>query len=161
MTDRPDSLTWFEFFQAANVGVMRNMQARRLKRPDNHGKDIRDIEGGWGPHIEGACAECLVAKTLNIYWEAVWREIDKSRGDVGDYQVRSTIRENGCLLLHPENPDEAEYILVVGLAPKQRIVGKIRGSEGKKDEYWRTDTGRPAFFVPQAKLTPLPERQAA
>jgi hypothetical protein len=154
-------LSFFELHQAANVGVMRNIQARRRERPDTYGKNVYDMEGGWGVHIEGAAAEMAVAKTLGIYWEGVWREIDRSRGDVGGYQVRSTLRRDGCLILHPSDDDLAMFVLVVGAAPKLRIAGQIRAVEGKQIEYWREGTGRPAFFVPQSKLTPLQERQAA
>jgi hypothetical protein len=148
-------LSFFELWQAAGVGAMRNIQARRRGRPDTYGKDVTGLEGGWGVHIEGAAAEMAVAKALGLYWEGVWSEIDRGRGDVGDYQVRHTLRDKGCLLLHPDDLDDAMFVLVTGVAPKLRIAGKIMGREGKDTRYWRTDTGRPAFFIPQGALTPL------
>lgn len=144
-------LTWFELWQAVGVGGMRNIQARRLGRPDTHGKDVAWVEGGWGPHIEGAAAEMALAKFTNSYYEGVWTEIDRQRPDVGDLHVRSTNRENGCLILH-EADVSGRYVLMVGMAPKFRIAGWINAGEGKVEQYWRTDTGRPAYFVPQGAL---------
>jgi hypothetical protein len=33
-----------------------------------------------------------------------------------------------------------------------KIVGWIRGRDGKKKEYWWEGTGRPAYFIPQNVL---------
>lgn len=148
------TLSFFELWQAVQVGGMRNIEARRRGRPDTYGKNVSEMEGGWGVHIEGAAAEMAVAKSLNNYYEGVWREIDRSRGDVGRVQVRSTMRANGCLILHPEDNDEHVFYLVTGIAPTFRIVGSILAARGKVDRFWRTDTGRPAFFVPQSELSP-------
>lgn len=145
-------LSYFELWQAVQVGAMRNLQARRRGRPDNYGKDVTQMEGGWGVHIEGAAAEMAVAKFRGAYWDGVWTEIDRERADVADVQVRSTMRENGCLILHREDRDDALFFLVVGVAPRFRIAGCIRASEGKQERFWRIDTGRPAYFVPQSEL---------
>lgn len=148
-------LTWHELSLAAAAGVRRNLEARRLGRPDTYGKDVSQMEGGWGVHIEGAAAEMAVAKATGSYWDPVWSEIDRSRGDVGRYQVRSTMRENGCLILHPQDRDEDTFVLVTGIAPEFVIRGCILARDGKDERHWRTDTGRPAFFVPQAALFPI------
>lgn len=157
-------LTYFELWQAVQVGAMRNLQARRRGRPDTYGKDVTHMEGGWGIHIEGAAAEMAVAKMLNVYHDGVWAEIDRMRSDVGGLdrgarvQVRSTMREDGCLILHPEDNDRDIFYLVVGVAPRFRVAGALLAFNGKKERFWRTNTGRPAFFVPQSELGPPFER---
>jgi hypothetical protein len=146
------TLSFFELWQAVQVGAMRNLQARRRARPDTHGKDVSKMDGGWGLHIEGAAAEMAVAKMRGAYWDGVWSEIDRERDDVAGIQVRSTTRNNGCLILHPSDNDRDLFYLAVGMAPTFRIAGMIRAAHGKREEFWRTDTGRPAFFVPQSAL---------
>lgn len=155
------NLTWHELSLAAAAGVRRNLEARRKGRPDTYGKDVSQMEGGWGVHIEGAAAEMAVAKACGRYWDPVWSEIDRTRGDIGQLQVRSTMRPNGCLLLHPEDSDESMFVLVTGIAPNFQIRGCIRGHQGKQEQHWRTDTGRPAFFVPQRALQPVELLQGA
>lgn len=154
------TLSFFELWQAVQVGAMRNLQARRRGRPDTHGKDVSKMDGGWGLHIEGAAAEMAVAKATGRYWDGVWNEIDRSRDDVAGIQVRSTTRDNGCLILHQSDNDNDVFYLVVGLAPRFRLAGCIRASDGKDQRFWRTDTGRPAFFVPQSELSPVIDGRA-
>lgn len=144
------SLTDYELRLAAHAGVERQLEALRLGRQDNHGF----AGAGWDLHIEGACAEVAVAKATGRYWDAVVRRPEDLAGDVGrGLQVRSTRRSNGCLIIHPTDPDEAAFVLVVAAPPAFNIIGWIRGREAKRDEWWREDTGRPAFFVPQGGLT--------
>lgn len=146
---------------AAAAGCQRNIQALARRRPDTHGKDVAALGGGWNLHVEGACAELAVAKLEGCYWEPVWRQIDRDRDDLSGWQVRSTSRPNGSLLLHAEDPDAGRFVLVVGLAPKFQVVGWTLGKLGKRPEFWRTDTGRPAFFVPPSALQRFPEAMAA
>jgi hypothetical protein len=57
--------------------------------------------------------------------------------------------------VHDRDKDDDLFILVTGTAPSFRIAGCIMGRDAKRSEFWRTDTGRPAYFVPQDVLTPL------
>jgi hypothetical protein len=145
-------LTEHQLRQAAQAGVERQILAIRNGRRDSHG-----FEGdGWGLHIEGACAELAVAKCRNKFWEAVVDVPEGLEGDVGRAQVRSTRRASGCLLVHPDDPDPAPFVLVIVRSPYEYdVVGWIEGRNAKREEWWRTDTGRPAFFVPQSALNPL------
>lgn len=151
-------LTWHEVSLAAIAGCQRNVQGMARGRPLAFGADP---EAAWSIHIEGACAELAVAKATNSYWEPVWAQTDDQRDDIEGWQVRSTPRRSGCLLIHQTDPDEARFVLVVGTAPTFRIAGWIVGREAKRLEFWRTDTGRPAFFVPQSALQPFSTAVAA
>ncbi len=75
---------------------------------------------------------------------------------VGDYWIRSTARERGCLLLHPDDDSKEQFVLLIGYGHTWGIAGWCYGADGQCPRYWRTDTGRPAFFVPQRALRAWP-----
>lgn len=144
---------------AYRAGLARSDAARR--RGGKH------VYGGFplGPEAqrkwdaESAVAEALVARTLDREWLSDGLVPDKvDVGDVaGGLSVRWTERPNGSLILHPEDPDELIGVLVVGVAPEQRVAGWIPVADGKREELWRTDVRYPAFFVPQRLLRTIEE----
>jgi hypothetical protein len=60
------TLTGGELIAASIVGAYRHIAAIVGARKDAHGCD----GDGWEKHIEGACGELAVAKTLRMYWPA-------------------------------------------------------------------------------------------
>jgi hypothetical protein len=101
--------------------------------------------------IEGAAGEMAVAKLANIYWNGNMGNLKAA--DVGRLQVRTRSRDYYDLILHPTDPDDSAFILVVGKAPRFRIVGWIVARDGKLQKWWKDPAGnRPAFFVPQSEL---------
>lgn len=136
-----------EAFHAGMAGFMRYFRAasERLHQP------LGDAVA-WGSHIEGAIAEALVAKATQQYWPGATKSFQQYR-DVGPYEVRQTKYKNGCLLLHPTDPDDAKFVLVVGNFPDMEIVGWIWGKTGKHPDYW-TEEQRPCYRVPQTALEP-------
>lgn len=152
-------LTPLEMELAATAGIMRRIEGRKRGRPEPWGEP----PDGWGADIEGAGAEMALAKVLGRYWAgAVVEDPRELDGDVGQrVQVRHTPRRNGCLLLHPTDPDDHAFVLVVGAMPTYRIIGWLYARQGKRESYWRTDTGRPAFFVPQGALRAFQPRTVA
>ena len=145
-------LTPSELYQAANVGCMRQCTNLRDGRKHRHGADA---SVGWSLSIEGACGEAAVAKALGIYWSGSLGDFKAK--DVGKHQVRTTHHPDGCLILHKTDLNEDIFLLVTGLAPEYELRGWTQGFEGKHLKHWRTDTGRPAFFVPQEALYPMAE----
>lgn len=137
---------------AANVGLMRNITAHRDGRQLDKGR----TDDAWGRHIEGALGEYAAAKHLNVCWTPSIGKLDTAVGDVAGYQVRSTTRQNGSLIVHPADNDDHVFILVtLNLTkPEARVVGHITGRAAKHDRYWRADLNRPAFFIPQHALDP-------
>jgi hypothetical protein len=134
--------------QAAQVGVMRQVQNLKRGRADAYGAST---SMGWQYHIEGAMGEMAVAKAFNLYWNGNLGNL--SAGDVGDIQVRTSSRTNGDLIMHPRDRDKDRFILVTGGNGDYNLRGWVLGSEGKLQEYWRDPAGgRPAYFVPQGKL---------
>lgn len=144
------TLSWHEMIQGATVGVRRQIEALRRKRPEVYGKPGN---GEWDAHILGACSEMAVAKYLGAYWEGVVDRPETLCGDVGTVQVRSTTHRGGSLILHDRDKDDALFYLVVAFPPTFTIVGRIVGRDGKVPEFFDASKPRPAYFVPQAALT--------
>jgi hypothetical protein len=142
-----------EVMEAAYGGSFRRLTAIKLGRVHRHAYDGADAGGTWTMDIEAFGAEMLVARHFGRYHG--WQEETDEDGDVGPIQVRHTLRPDGCLIVHPDDSDEAPFILVVGQMPHQQIKGGIRGERAKRPEFWRDDVRNPAFFVPQEALTRL------
>lgn len=138
---------------ASHVGWMRQLAAVRAGRPDRHG-----YEGdGWSEHIEGACGEIAVAKALGLYWNG---SVDtfKLGDDVPGLQVRTRSRDTYELIVRPNDPDDATWVLVTGRTPMFWIRGWIFGRDAKRQEWMQNHGGRPsAYFVPHVALRPLHE----
>jgi len=145
------TLTSAEVFHGAVTGVMRQVSNLRDGRQDRHGIAR---EQGWQAHIEGALGELVVARYTNRFWSG---NLGKLRADdVGDLQVRTRSRHDYELILHPTDPDDRAFVLVTGTAPTYRLIGWIRGREGKRQEWWKDPAGgRAAYFVPQRALRPM------
>lgn len=135
-------------------GVMLGVR-RRIELVDWGG--ISNIFGipdadNWRTDVEGACAEVAVAKLLNKFWCGGVGTFKNP--DVGNYQVRWTHREDGCLIVRPTDADHEYFILVTGTIPNYKVIGWIKGALAKKEIWKRGPNGRPAaYFVPQSALT--------
>jgi len=141
-------LTPPEMTLALMVGGLRQVTNLRDGRRDAHGAR-RDR--GWQLHVEGAAGELAVAKALNLYWSGRLGCLRAS--DVGALQVRTTPCNGYRLVIHPEDPDDARFIFVVGMVPCFRLAGWLYASEGKRREWWDDPVGgRPAYFIPETAL---------
>ena len=140
-------LDWAEMILAAQAGVLRQVEnIKKGVKPAYGAGNEKD----WQYGIEGAMGEFALAKYLGVFWHGkgkMWGN------DVGVYQVRTSSRLDGDLILHPKDDDEKTYWLVTGLNGNYWIRGYIKAIDGKKDHWWRDPAGgRPAFFVPQSEL---------
>lgn len=145
-------LSWHEVMTAAMVGVMRQVYSLRDNRKDRHG-----FKGcGWNEHIEGACAEQVLSKFLNVYWSS---HVNHFEGDdLPGLQVRTrmTPRKDFALIVRPSDSDQGVFVHVTGVCPTFYVHGWIRGSEAKKKEYYTSfDSREPAYFVPNDRLNPI------
>jgi hypothetical protein len=141
------TLTYPEIFHAANAGVMRRIQRLRSKIPPSYG-----LKTGteWQLFIEGALAECALAKCLGKYWEGCG-EINGI--DVLDVEARSTKHENGRLIIYDADKDYLKYYLLTGAEGKYTVRGWMYGKDAKQEKYLDSPTGRKAaYFVPQSDL---------
>ncbi len=104
---------------------------------------------------DGAAAELAVAKYWDLEWEPIWDRLDKRRPDVGHLHVRSTRVITGSLMIHPDDPDGPFVLAVVLVNDEISLRGWLYSRDAKRKQFWRTDTGRPAFFARQRYLCPL------
>jgi hypothetical protein len=140
-------LTAPEIMLGATAGIMRQVENIKLKSKAYYGAGH---ERDWQYNIEGALGEMALSKYLGVYWKGKSR---KRETDVAHYDVRTSSRANGDLILHPDDPDDRTFWLLTGFNGTYTVHGCIVAAEGKKEEYWRDPAGnRPAFFVPQNLL---------
>lgn len=143
------TLTPEEMLQASVTGARRRILALEQGRKDRYGWGNMDY---WGIDIEGCLAELAAAKAMGLYWGGI-SDSARDEGDINGIEVRSTKYKKGSLILHPDDPDERVFILVVGAAPEYNVAGWIRAKHGKKDKWWQErQKGRPCYFVPQDAL---------
>lgn len=143
-----------ELTHAIEVGKGRSAYALTNNCNPRNGQSVFDSEDH---NIIGAIGEKAVATFFWLPWDG---DVGRPGGlDVGGYQVRSTTYERGSMILHPEDKDEHIFILVIVdfvLTGRCRIVGWMRGSEGKQAKYWDATKPHPAYFIPQDELHSLP-----
>lgn len=144
-----------EYQWASYAGIIRQEEAKENRRRNAHGltKDTNE-------HIVGAVGEFIASLALGV----PWRGPGMFRGDdlVGGYQVRSSERIDGQLILRPKDPDNSIFVLVVGGPLKWYVPGWILGKDGKQKEFWDSPGygGRPsAYFIPQLALKPIKDLQ--
>lgn len=141
-------LTGTEIMQGATVGLMRQLQNLKQKRCPAFGAGTT---ADWQLHIEGALGEMALAKYLNYYWGGVGV---LRNPDVFDNDVRTRSRHHYELILHDHDPDDRRFWLLTGTNGAYVVHGWILGRDGKQKDFWKDPAGgRPAYFVPQEKLT--------
>jgi hypothetical protein len=137
---------------AANVGMMRVLCS--------FGRTHRNGAVGcqWGWNIGGAIAEAAMAQWLGIPYDGSVNTFH-SRPDVGEYEVRSTDRYNGNLIIRDcDALDSTIYILAITSdLPTVYLAGWITGKEAAQKEYIKApDPSRPVcYFFPRWKLKPM------
>lgn len=149
------TLTEADLALAQETANKRNAENRRVNR-----RDGKVLSNSLDIDLQGARSELAVARALNLKWDGafladeVWKVWKTTGCDVQNLEVRSTLHQNGRLILHPKDKDEAPYILVIASKhPTYQLVGWCFGREGKIQEYWHdVGYGRPCYFVPRNKL---------
>jgi hypothetical protein len=143
-----------EFEQAAYVGFRRGMVAATGGLGDDEGR----ARPHFGPHIDGAVGELVVAKLLNVHWPAHLR-VNRELGDLSLSGVKIEVRhrhelkrERDGLFAHRSDPDEHFGVLVTGRYPLFDVVGGFPLGEAKHQRFWNDKLPRPAFEVPAGEL---------
>ena len=145
------TLTPGEYQHAAYAGFVRQAQNLCAGRVDAHGYR----GAGYDIHIVGAVGEFVVARALGVFWAGpgTLRAPDV---ELGLLQVRSALRPDSRLIIHPSDPDDAPFVLVTGSGLVYDVRGWLMGHAAKDRRWWADPTGsRPAYFVPQGHLQPL------
>lgn len=148
------TLEEYEAHMAATVGMRRQLSStmkgmqQRVNMPGGYSGN------NWTEHIEGAAAECAVAKYLEVYWSGSVDTFVRD-GDVMGMEVRASIREDRRLKVAENDPDDRIVIGVHGRMPVFEITGWILARNAKALRQYRDDpgyVGRPAFFIPVSEL---------
>lgn len=148
-------LTYSEMQVACLIASQRQIQNMKFKAKGAHGNTFSDMDS-FSKHVMGCIGEMAAAKYLNKYWCGAIG--DYNAGDVGNYQVRSTMyKKDTRLILHPEDEGEAWVLALVNADCSCDLLGWTDAKSGKNKDYWCDygKTGRPAFFVPQSALQPM------
>jgi hypothetical protein len=155
------TLTAIEIRQALLTGGERIVTVIENKLPPTHRLADEWPYRRWGTDIEGAAAELAFAKARGHYYDSyVGVNYARQAGDVGRTQVRSTWHDHGCLTVYNSDPDDAPFVLMVGMIPTFRIAGWLYGREAKQPRWWQPHLRKPAFFVPQQALRRVDARPA-
>ena len=141
------ALSTAEIQIASMVGIQRQIEDIKW---NNHEKMGEKKEKAWQRHIEGALAECALAKYLGFYWN----KRPHNEPDVGDVDVRVTHWMSGNLRMDDKDKDDRRYYLLTGLNGEYIIRGWLLGKDGKQQRYWGTkDPDRPpCYWIPQSEL---------
>jgi hypothetical protein len=146
-------LTPDEWRRGAHEGADRQIRRRLAGHQDAHGFN----GDGFEKHIWGACGEAAFAKAFGLPWTGAGVDIAQD-SDVAFLQVRTRSHHDYELIVWPNDPLNAIYVLVTGTGPGYRVHGWICGRDAKQPKYWRRVTDRPAsYFVPQRDLQQFPD----
>lgn len=142
----------FESAMAAQVGVTRNLMS--VFKGHKHYPPLSHDSWAWLNHIEGASAECAVAKHRDIFWDGSFGTFT-DKPDVGPYHVKWVFHRDGRLRIPKKKPPDPKdiFILVRGTMPHYELVGWIRAGEVMKPENVDNPYNRgEEYFATQDKL---------
>jgi hypothetical protein len=125
------------------------------------GRNQQDTaKNGWGDSIVGCIAELAVSNYFGLEYSGCINKF-KSRPDVGIFEVRSTPRNDGRLIIRDcDDQDDTIYILVRCYDyPRIYLAGWLEGKNCIKREWLKSYTNErdPAYFVPNHVLKPMEE----
>ncbi len=106
--------------------------------------------------VIGVCGEIAVAKLGKFYFIPGLNEFHVVPDVFRDVEVRSTDRDDGCLVIRDNDVLERRFILAIVNGSDVVLAGWIYGTEGAKSEYLRNPNNHvPAWFIPINKLRPM------
>lgn len=143
---------------AAEVGLARFTESRAAGRNPHMSQAGRSDAERIRHETLGCMAEAAVAQHIGIPFPATVNTFH-TIPDVGPFEVRSTDRPNGRLIVRDNDHEDRPYVLVTGdgITPVLRLVGWLYGWEARDGRWLRNPHGRrPCWMVPQHALHPVP-----
>ncbi len=149
-------LSYQDFKRAAMVGIQRNWEDHEHGLKSGGAFKMRD-GWAWEQHILGAAGELAFAKFLGLEWTPAKMKAK----DVGAYQVRTVVRDDGQLVVREKDVDTDRFALVTVKAHHRfRIAGWTSGGTAKQIGERRNPNGwGEAWFVDQVKLNLFPRAE--
>jgi len=143
-------LTVYLTYQELRIAAFHALD-RAVGHAGAKGHNEQDYLSSIVDHFVGAIAEMGVAKALNVFFPAGFRQTDAYF-----YEVRATTHKDGCLIVRECDSSAKTYVLALVEPPKVTLIGCIYGADAKQKKFWHAPGGRPgAYFVPQRALKPL------
>jgi hypothetical protein len=106
--------------------------------------------------VIGVCGEIAVAKLGGFYFVPGLNEFHVVPDVFKDVEVRSTDREDGCLIIRDNDVPDRRFILAIVTGSDVVLAGWIYGNSGMKDEYLRNPNNHsPAWFIPRHRLNSM------
>jgi DNA polymerase I-like protein with 3'-5' exonuclease and polymerase domains len=146
---------------AAREGLKRHASQRNVGRGDWKSKPG---DNGKKLDVQGAVAELAVSLGLGLPWDGAFKPISewdtwrREGHDVSGLEVKSTIRQDGCLILHKHsNPDQPAVLALLEGEGRVVLAGWCFVRDGQSSQFWRDNVPRPCYMVPQSNLRPICE----
>ena len=84
-------------------------------------------------NLYGCKGEMATAKALNLYWSGFDTRIESDRqGDVGEYQVKSTVHKDGHLIFQQTHKMGQKTVLAIVGINKVRLAGWLHFDNAKR-----------------------------
>ncbi len=117
-------------------------------------RNVYGLEMGaaWTRDVESSAAEMAFGQAIGAYWSG---QQGQSFMDVTGYQVRHSIEESNCLIIHDEGEGdnwEHKFGFVTGEVGIYKIWGWCYGKNAPELGRYRDDVRYPAWFIPKDKL---------
>lgn len=150
------SLNFQEVDLAINTARLRMAVSIATQLKIGAESDNRDWVQWHYDEVIGACGEIAVAKLGKFYFVPRLNEFHVVPDVFRDVEVRSTDRDDGCLVIRDNDVLERRFILAIVNDSDVVLAGWIYGTEGAKSEYLRNPNNHvPAWFIPSHKLRPM------
>jgi hypothetical protein len=120
--------------------------------PDAHGLQA-DREMGLKIDRQGAIAECVLAKHLNVFWCGSINTFKREKDVGAAFEVRSIDSLKKRLIVRADDADDAYFVCIAVLDDACYIMGYMLGKDAKKGKWLQDINGREsAWFVPIDQL---------
>jgi len=141
---------------AASVATLQMLRKHSRERNCDHGaRSTRGQRIRWADTMHGLMGEIACSEMSNLAWTP--GSLHVSTGDVGKkIEVRTTEHHDGHLHIYENDADDGIFVLMTGDYPTFRFAGCLmKGRDGKRPEWWRSNGNLPCWWVPQSALGPL------
>ena len=141
-----------EMRAACQHGLERYISARENNYRQTTVVDLSHDRGSID--ILSSMAEMATAKALNLYWSGVEKINSPDVG--GCFEVRSTAKKDGSLIVSVKDPDDQIIILTICDPPVFTLIGwTVAGKAKLRDDLIFKREDRHFWMVPQSELEDL------
>ena len=156
MTVTKISLKFQEFDLAINTARLRMAVSIASKLKFGAKSGNRTWIKRFFDEVIGVCGEIAVAKLGKFYFVPGLNEFHIVPDVFRDVEVRSTDRDDGCLIIRDNDVLEHRFILAIVSGSDVVLAGWIYGTEGATSDFLKNPNNHvAAWFIPITKLRPM------